>query len=71
MRERWIDLIKSASRYVKWDDFVFACAAKVDVLTERLAKVAAPPDRNQEIVGQLMAPLRHVGGGYSGAIKII
>jgi hypothetical protein len=31
VRERWIDLIKRASRYIKWDDFVFACSAKVDV----------------------------------------
>jgi hypothetical protein len=31
VRERWIDLMKRASRYVKWDDFVFACSAKVDV----------------------------------------
>ena len=24
VRARWIDLMKRASRYVKWDDFVFA-----------------------------------------------
>jgi hypothetical protein len=38
--ERLIELMRTASRYVKWDDFVFTCSSKIDVTGTWMTRIA-------------------------------